>query len=262
MQDHLGRRVELPDVAQRIVSLCPSITETLFHLGVGERVVGRTRFCVRPAQAVRQAQVVGGTKQVDVERVRSLRPDLVIAQKEENTREVVDALAVFAPVFVGDVETMDDGLRLIDDLGVITGSVSAATQLVRAVREAFADLPQADAVRVAWLIWRNPWMAAGAHTYITDLLQRAGFVNVCARMDDARYPEITLAQLRERKTQVVLLSSEPYPFAESHARELSEQLPGMRVLCADGELSWYGVGMVRAARELTRLVRAVRALPS
>lgn len=259
MQDHLGRQVDLPKVAQRIVSLCPSITETLFHLGVGERIVGRTRFCVRPPEVVHHARVVGGTKQVDVGRVRALCPDLVIAQKEENTREVVEALAQFVPVFVGDVETWDDGLRLIDDLGTVTGSVPAALRLERAVREAFVNVPRADGVRVAWLIWRNPWMAAGAGTYLDDLLQRAGFVNICARVGESRYPQTTPEELRERGVQVVFLSSEPYPFKESHARELGAQLAGahVHVLCADGELSWYGAGMVRAASELTRLARIV-----
>jgi iron complex transport system substrate-binding protein len=245
--DHIGRAVSLPQHPQRIISLCPSITETLFALGLGSRVVGRTMFCIHPQPEIKEIPHVGGTKNVKQERLLQLQPDLVIAEKEENTRECVEALSDHIPVFVIDVKTVEEGLDMIKVLGELTQTQEKATQLLQEIRVAFEELtPLTHAPRVAYLIWQEPFMLAGQDTYIGALLRRLGLQNICE--DPAsRYPSYSLQALLEAKPELVLLSSEPFPFSASQQASLQEALPFARVGLVDGEMfSWYGSRMLQA----------------
>jgi len=257
--DMLGRALLAPEHPQRIISLCPSQTETLFELGLGGRVVGSTRYCIHPASVVAASTRVGGTKKVDLETVRRLRPDLIIAEKEENPREMVEALSEISPVYVTEVVDPPSALEMIRRLGDLSGVIPAAEGLCSEIARAWSAIPAStESVRVAYLIWRKPWMAAGPTTYIDSLLQVAGFTNVfgASETPGARYPEFSAEQLAQRSPDVVLLSSEPYPFKPQHLDELREIVPGARVLLTDGEpWSWYGARMRSFPKMLQELRR-------
>ena len=244
----------------RIVSLVPSLTETLAALGLDEAVVGLTRFCVHPPDWRTRKAIVGGTKAVRVDRVRALAPDLVVANREENTRADVEAVATFAPVVVTDIATVDGALAAIRDLGHRTGCGEAADALAARLAAAFAappdGSPAAPALRVAYLIWRDPWMVAGGDTFISDVLARCGLANVFA--DRPRYPAVTPADLAAARPDALLLSSEPYPFDERHVAELGALVPGVPAVRVDGEaFSWYGPRMAGAPTEAARLRAAL-----
>jgi iron complex transport system substrate-binding protein len=245
--DMLGRALIVPERPERIISLCPSQTETLFDLALGGRVVGSTRYCIHPAPEVATSTRVGGTKRVDFEVVRRLAPDLIIAEKEENPREMVEALSEIAPVYVTEVIDPQSAWEMIRRLGELTKTESRAVALEHEISQAWSGLlPFPRPLRTAYLIWRKPWMAAGPTTYIDSLLKAAGLDNVFGAEVEGkvRYPEFTLQQLVERRPELVLLSSEPYPFKDQHVAELQSALPETRVLLTDGEpWSWYGTRM-------------------
>ena len=236
--DALGRRVTLAAAPRRIVSLVPSQTELLSSLGLDDDVIGLTRFCVHPADWKGRKAIVGGTKQVRVDRVRALAPDLAIANKEENTRADVEALAAVCPVYVTDVADVPGALAMIRDVGALTDRRPAADALAETIGAGFDALPAFLPLRALYLIWRDPWMTVGGDTFVSDVMARAGLVNVAAGRD--RYPTLADADLAALAPDVVLLSSEPYPFAERHVPEV-EALAGGRAALVDGEaFSWYG----------------------
>lgn len=250
--DALGRRVTLPEPPRRIVSLVPSQTELLADLGLDAEVIGLTRFCVHPEGWKSRKQIVGGTKNVDIDKVRALNPDLVIANKEENIREQVEALVPFCPVWVTDVATVADSLAMTRDLGALTHRAPEAGRLGDQIGAAFDALPDWPPVRALYLIWRDPWMSVGHDTIIADVMARAGLVNVLADRD--RYPTLADAEIGALAPEVVLLSSEPYPFSDQHIAEVQALAPGARVVLADGEaFSWYGSRLLRTPDALRRL---------
>lgn len=230
---------------RRIISLVPSLTELLADLGLKRQVVGLTRFCVRPENWKQEKQIVGGTKQVNHERIERLGPDLIIANREENTKAMVERLDALAPVFVTDIATLDEALATIRTLGRITGRPGRAAEVAEEVGARFAALPSFLPFRAAYMIWRRPYMTAGGDTFINELLTRAGFENAFA--DRARYPEITLEELDAADLDVLLLSSEPFPFQEKHMPEFEKALPGLPIHLVDGQLfSWYGSRLLHA----------------
>ena len=250
--DGLGRAVRLDAPPRRIVSLVPSQTELLADLGLDAEVVGLTRFCVHPDGWKARKAIVGGTKNVDAEKVRQLAPDLVIANKEENVREQVEAVAAFAPVWVTDVATVADALGMIRDLGAITDRQRRAAALADAIDEGFRVAERGEPLRALYLIWRDPWMSVGCDTIIADVLRRGGFEN--ATDDRDRYPALSDDEVRALAPDVVLLSSEPYPFGSKHVAEVQALTPGARVELVDGEpFSWYGSRLLSAPAALRDL---------
>ncbi len=230
---------------QRILSLVPSLTETLHTLGLERQVVGVTRFCVHPPHWRREKATVGGTKNVRIERARSLRPDLVLANREENTRADVEALSGFAPVHVSHIQTLEDALACIAEIGGLTGAPEAAGALAEGIRGQFARLPAPAPLRAAYLIWRRPYMAAGGDTFIDQMLAAAGFANVFGAA--RRYPATTAEEIAALQPDCVLCATEPFPFAAAHLAELHAALPGVRVARVDGErFSWYGSRLLGA----------------
>jgi ABC-type Fe3+-hydroxamate transport system substrate-binding protein len=247
--DQTARTVILPVFPpRRIVSLVPSQTELLHALGLAEEVVSITKFCVHPAEWFKEKKRVGGTKTVNLEKVAALAPDLIIANKEENVREQIEALAARFPVWVSDVRDLRSALDMIGQVGAITNRAAAAHALVQQVEQAFAQHrpePVLRRPRAAYFIWRKPYMVAGGDTFIHVMLQEAGFENVFAA--ENRYPEILPGRLAEYAPDVLLLSSEPYPFAEKHLEEFREICPSAQVVVVDGEMfSWYGSRLLLA----------------
>lgn len=229
----------------RIVSLVPSITETLYYLGLQDYVIGRTRYCIHPKGAVENAVVVGGTKKVVRKRVVDLDPDLIIANKEENSREDVEFFSSLFPVHVTDVTNYHSALEMITELGRLTGSEFAANQLVSVIETAFAQFADATPTpSVIYLIWKDPYMAAGRDTFISDMISKAGFRNIILQK---RYPELTMNEIKNVQPDLIFLSSEPYPFGTKHIEEFASLKS--KVVLVDGEMfSWYGNRMKFAAQ--------------
>jgi ABC-type Fe3+-hydroxamate transport system substrate-binding protein len=244
----------------KIVSLVPSITELLADLGLEEELKGITKFCIHPDHYRRTKTIVGGTKNLHLDRIRSIDPELIIANKEENTKEQIEELQAEFRVYLTDINTFDDALDMIRQTGKLTGRESTAESMVDAIRLQFEILAGMISThcrkKVAYLIWKDPLMAAGGNTYIDDMLKHCGFENVFASID--RYPSITIDDLKNAGLDVLLLSTEPYPFKQQHIEELSSDLPIIPVRLVDGEMfSWYGSRMLKAAKYFQELVLSV-----
>lgn len=245
--DQLNRTLLVPDHPVRIISLVPSQTELLHDLGLGDRVVGITKFCIHPEAWFRSKARVGGTKQVDIDKVRALAPDLIIGNKEENAQADIEALEREFPVWMSDVRDLDGALDMIRRVGTLTGSDSKAVELISGVEQAFSSLrPLSPPRSAAYLIWHEPMMVAGTDTFVNDMLTRCGLTNAFAHRPE-RYPEVSPAQLAAADPDVILLSSEPFPFAEKHILHYTMLCPGTPVHLVDGELfSWYGSHLLKA----------------
>jgi len=247
--DQMGHALLLDYPPKRIVSLVPSQTELLFDLGLDSEVVGLTKFCIHPAEKFTTTTKVGGTKKLKMEVIRALQPDLIIGNKEENTQAEIEALRHEFPVWMSDINNLNDALDAILRIGDLVDRGPEAAYLHHLIETGFRDLEilarrRSQPLNVAYLIWKSPYLFAGANTFIDDILRRNGWHNV---VDEARYPELDLQSLAERGCELVLLSSEPYPFREAHQREIAEALPQARVLLVDGEMfSWYGSRLVKA----------------
>jgi ABC-type Fe3+-hydroxamate transport system substrate-binding protein len=254
--DQLGRRVAIPFSPQRIISLVPSQTELLLDLGLGERVVGVTKFCIHPLEARRAATVIGGTKNFDFEKIAALKPDLIIGNKEENYQAGIEQLADCYPVWLSDISDLGQALDMIRRVGFIMGAQEKAGQLADKIDASFAALvaPELPA-SAAYFIWRKPYMVAASGTFIDNMLRRAGFSNVFAHL--GRYPEVTPEQLAKAAPARIFLSSEPYPFKEKHLAEFQEICPAAVVQLVDGELfSWYG-SRLRLSAAYFQTLRAI-----
>lgn len=251
--DQLGRSVVLDVPPQRIVSLVPSQTELLYHLGLDARVTGITKFCVHPPEWFKHKTRVGGTKNIRPDIIVSLQPDLIIANKEENEKDQVEELAKHYPVWISDIQNMEQALHMIRLLGEVTDTETAAAKIVRDVQEGFAGFPIPARPKTAvYLIWKGPYMTVGADTFIHDMMQRVGYHNLFKHQ--VRYPEITLEQIIQLQPEYLLLSSEPYPFSRKHINDLQVFLPVTKILLVDGEMfSWYGSRMVEAARYFLKM---------
>ena len=255
--DQTGRRVYLNHLPQRIISLVPSQTELLFDLGLDEKVVGITKFCIRPQQWFKTKTKIGGTKTLSLEAIDKLNPDIVLANREENIKQEIEALEKKYPVWISDIHNLDQALEMIQAIGTMTGSMVRAEELKIKIRMGFASLPTSHSgVRTAYLIWRNPYMAAGNDTFINDIMERAGFDNIFRSL--TRYPEISLKDLKENNCELLLLSSEPFPFQEKHIAEIKKDLPNIRIQLVDGEMfSWYGSRLVYVPAYLGKLRKEI-----
>lgn len=266
--------VELERPARSVVSMVPSFTELVCELRLSARLVGVTRFCVEPAETVTGIRKIGGTKNPNLERIVQLAPELVLANREENNAEDVEALrAAGLHVYVGDVKTAADAVAEIERVGELLGGITikAKSPSEEAIEEQRHLERLRPKVRVAALIWRNPYMAASGDTYIGDLLRVCGGINVCEAMSGhgqgqgrGRYPRVSLAELVALDPEVILLPSEPYRFRERHAAELLAQ-HGMsagrngRVFLCDGQnLTWWGVRTGAAIAEVAGLLDQAR----
>lgn len=245
---------------QRIVSLVPSLTELLFDLGLDAEIVGLTKFCIHPADKVKGKRVVGGTKNVHLDRVATLNPTLILANKEENTREDIERLQADFSVLLTDVVTLEDALNMIVTVGEAVDCQAEARRLVSKIGHSFAVLSQhveapiTQSPRVAYLIWRDPWMVAANQTFIDSMLTAAGFANAFGHR--SRYPVVSPGDLQTADPDVIMLSSEPYPFREKHLEELSEICPRARLMLVNGELfSWYGSRLLHSAEYFRTLIR-------
>ncbi len=244
---------------QRIISLVPSQTELLYDLGLDEEVVGITKFCVHPEQWFRTKTRIGGTKNINIEKIIALKPDLVIANKEENVKEQVEALQPFTEVYVSDISTLADAKQMIMQVGALVHKKEKAGLLVEEIEKQFETLQQIHqhTTPAAYFIWSDPYMAAGGDTFINDMMCVCGFANVFE--NEVRYPEINIEQLKTICCKVLLLSSEPYPFKQKHIDELQPLLTGTKIVLVDGEMfSWYGSRLIHAPAYFKQLMQKVK----
>jgi ABC-type Fe3+-hydroxamate transport system substrate-binding protein len=250
LKDQLYREIKLNAIPKRIVSLVPSQTELLVDLGLEDSIVGITKFCVHPTHLRKEKRIVGGTKQVHYDRISALQPDVILCNKEENTKEIVEALEKIAPVHVSDIFTIDDTITLMTQYGELFSvedkALEITTQLLKLVSDFKCEIKEIIPIKVTYFIWRNPWMVSGNNTIIHHLLTLNKFENVFG--DIPRYPEVDIEALKNsHEADVIFLSSEPYPFKEKHIIELKEKLPNAKIVLVDGEyFSWYGTRLLGA----------------
>lgn len=250
-RDQLFREIHIDGIPKRIISLVPSQTELLVDLGLEKSLVGVTKFCVHPVGLRKQKTIVGGTKSLKYDLIDELNPDIILCNKEENTKEIVENLSQKYPVHVSDISTIAESLQLILQYGEIFDMKNQAEQIVEKVRieeKRFVNfISEKPQKKVAYFIWRDPWMAVGGGTFINEMLKLNGFINVY--QDVSRYPEISKDDLRDliENLDVILLSSEPFPFSEKHIEEIKVINPKANVQLVDGEyFSWYGSRLVNA----------------
>ncbi|HUH33317.1 MAG TPA: helical backbone metal receptor [Daejeonella sp.] len=249
--DQMNRRVSIPSTPKRIISLVPSQTELLYDLGLQDEVIGITKFCIHPASQFKMKTKVGGTKKLDMELIRSLKPDLIIGNKEENDREQMEHLMMDFPVWMSDIETLDEALDMIAAIGLITAKEAKAMEIVSRIKDGFANLTGSAGRRVAYFIWKDPYMVAGPNTFINDILERAGWINA---VNESRYPVFTAENIKEAAPDCIFLSSEPYPFKDKHIAEFRNIIPGAKIIIVDGEMfSWYGSRLLHAPAYLQTL---------
>ncbi len=225
---------------QKIISLVPSLTELLSYFALEKEVIGITKFCIHPSEWFRTKTRVGGTKNINLKLIKKLQPNLIIANKEENVKEQIEELAKDFNVWITDVNTLEDALLMIKDIGEITHKTNEAELLISQIEINFSQLqPTNYKLQTCYLIWKDPYMTIGGDTFINDMMKYCGLQNIYE--DKTRYPEITLEELQIANCQLILLSSEPYPFKQKQAEELQKALPDKKIILCDGEMfSWYG----------------------
>jgi ABC-type Fe3+-hydroxamate transport system substrate-binding protein len=257
--DQMNRQVELQSVPKRIISIVPSQTELLFDLGLDQEIIGITKFCIHPADKFKTKTKVGGTKTLDIERIKKLNPDIIIGNKEENERRQVEELMQLFPVWMSDIADFDGALNMIQKVGEMLGKSNEAEILSGKIKQQFNDLIiQRSNLRVAYFIWRKPYIVAGKGTFIDNMLQACQLHNA---FEVERYPEVTGELLMQAKPDVILLSSEPYPFKEKHIAEFKAILPDAIIKLVDGELfSWYGSRLLHASTYFDKLINELKSV--
>jgi ABC-type Fe3+-hydroxamate transport system substrate-binding protein len=252
--DQTGNAIVIDNPPQRIVSLVPSLTEFLFDLQLENEIVGITRFCVHPSEECRKKIKVGGTKDFDISGIIDLNPDFILSSKEENTKEGIEELMKRFPVWISDIKNLDDAFEMMTEVGKITNKQEKALEISERIRSNFQSLERMDKkIRVAYFIWRRPYMSVGGDTFIGHLLDQLGFENVFH--GELRYPLVSAEMLSELKPDKVLLSSEPYPFKSKHVDEFQKICPDSEVILVDGEyFSWYGSRLLKSTDYFKELI--------
>ncbi|MBN2570357.1 MAG: ABC transporter substrate-binding protein [Deltaproteobacteria bacterium] len=244
----MGHKIRLLEYPERIISLVPSLTELLFDLGLDDEVVGVTDYCIFPEEKVTQRTRIGGPKKFDFAAIDELKPDLIVGDKEENYLKGIHQLQHKYPVWVSDIISIDDALHMIRALGKLVNRRTEAEHLSDTIDVGLRNLPNHPVVKVAYLIWKNPYMAVGSETFIDSMLNRCGFINIFA--NKRRYPKIQVDELEE--AQVILLSSEPYSFTSEDIDFFKTRYPTHFVYFIDGTVfSWYGSRLQYAPAYIT-----------
>ena len=248
IKDQLNRSLLINKIPQHIVSLVPSQTELLVDLGLEDAVMGITKFCVHPNHLRKTKTIVGGTKNINFDKIADLQPDIIICNKEENTQEIVETFKNIAPVYVSDIISIQDNFRLILDFGRIFNLETKAKKLINNIKQRLEDFNSYIAskphLKVVYFIWKEPWMVVGNGTFINGLLKLNRFENVFQNQN--RYPKIDLKSLQHLNIDIILLSSEPYPFKQKNIEEI-QQYTNAKILLVDGEyFSWYGSRLLKA----------------
>jgi len=258
LTDQTNSAVQIPTGPLRIISLVPSQTELLHYLDLDKEVIGITKFCVHPTKWFKKKTRVGGTKQYHFDRIEALRPNLIIANKEENNKEQIFQLAESYPVWVSDIKNVEDAYEMIQSIGTITNTTIQAKKLIEKIQDGFLELKKQvinrPNLRVLYLIWQKPYMTVGGDTFINDMIQKIGWTNCYAEHN--RYPVLTEKEMKSIDPDIILLSSEPFPFKEKHVNSIAKLCPQAVIKLVDGEyFSWYGSRLLQTSEYLRKLVR-------
>ncbi|MEO9887570.1 MAG: helical backbone metal receptor [Balneola sp.] len=236
---------------KKIISLVPSLTELVVDLGLEDRLIGRTRFCIHPEDKVKDIPIIGGTKTPNIEKILSLKPDYIIANHEENRKEDVESLQKEVYVNVTEIDTIEDALSTILLLGNDFNVPEKTQHLISDIQYLLDQRPDVNTLSVAYFIWKEPWMVAAKETYIDSILSHYDLTNVFSDLE--RYPQVSLEDLSTKSPDLILLSSEPYPFKQKHLEEIQKACPDSKIELINGEwFSWYGSGMVKAFTQLNK----------
>jgi len=254
-EDQLGRKVELFKFPQRIVSLVPSQTHLLVELGLGDKVIGLTKFCIHPKTWSETKVKVGGTKNVNIDKIISLQPDLIIGNKEENTKEDIEKLATLFPVWVSDINCVSDSLQMIEQVSEMLDCKQIGNEILNKIEDALIHRKKSQQLNsVLYLIWKKPWMSINKNTYIFDLLMQFGLKPIEFNSTE-RYPIISEEMLAALNPSIILLSSEPFPFKQKDIETLHRIFPHSKVLFIDGEsCSWYGSFLLKGIAYLSTYI--------
>ena len=251
----LGNLIQLRKPAQRIVSLVPSQTELLFDLKLDKEVVGITKFCIHPALWLQEKKIVGGTKNIHLDAIRELQPDLIIANKEENVAEAILELQKEFPVWISDVNTISEALYMIGEIGRLCDRTTSAQYFMSEIIQNFEALSNESSLsgkKAVYYIWKNPWLTAGHHTFIHSMMEACRLQNESKEM---RYPEVSPASLKNLDVDYIFLSSEPYPFKEEDKEYLSQFIDKNKIIFVDGTyFSWYGTRLINAPSYFKSLI--------
>ncbi|HTK20802.1 MAG TPA: helical backbone metal receptor [Mucilaginibacter sp.] len=252
----MNRTVDIPPAPKRIISIVPSQTELLFDLGLDEEIVGITKFCIHPAEKVKRRLKIGGTKKLNINQIRKLNPDLIIGNKEENEKDQIEELMQNFPVWMSDVSNLEDAVDMIRKVGQLVDREEKAIEMASTITISFENLKiKSSSLKVAYLIWRKPYIVAGKATFIDDMLKKCGLRNA---FDLERYPEVFPGQIVEADPDLVFLSSEPYPFTDRHITEFQALVPDAKIQLVDGELfSWYGSRLLQAPGYFKQLISSL-----
>lgn len=258
IEDAIGKQFDNRTSFRRIVSLVPSQTEYIINL-IGDNpdyeVVGRTKFCIHPADKIKDIAIMGGTKQVHVERVAALNPDIIFINKEENTKEIEESLRLICPVFTTEVKNLADAFTSMLDIANLLDLGQSGSKIVENIKNSISIPTTFDCA--CYLIWKDPYMTVGGDTFISDMMARSGYVNVFDEKE--RYPIITLEDIAEEAPDFIFLSSEPYPFQEKHKEEFTSL--GIPVIIVDGEMfSWYGTRLLKSWKYFSELSDKLRSV--
>ncbi len=253
----MGREITISLPPQRIISVVPSQTELLYDLGLDQEVIAITKFCIHPERWRSTKPRIGGTKMLHIATIESMAPDLILANKEENNQEQIETLADRWPVWLSDILTFGDAVDMIHRIGAITHRVDRANELIETIEHHFSILQSSPKKQrtCAYLIWWNPMMTINHQTFIHDMLDRCGLINVFADINHSRYPIISEAALQAANPEVILLSSEPFPFSEKYIALIQKIVPKAKILLVDGELfSWYGSRLIHSPHYFQSLI--------
>lgn len=251
--DQTGKTISLKKTPERIISIVPSQSEYIWDLGLKNELAGITKFCIHPSEMFNNVERVGGTKNLNIEKIRELQPDLIIGNKEENDRSQIELLQKEFNIWMSDIYTPNDALMMMKSIGEICNKEIQAEEIIQKSKKALEQIRSIfNGEQVIYFIWRDPYMAAANHTFINSLMEHIGLKNVAEKFD--RYPEISIEELRKLNPAHCLLSSEPYPFKQEHIDELKKIAPHIKITIVDGEMfSWYGSKMIQLPGYLNEL---------
>jgi len=251
--DQLNNKIKLISTPTRIISVVPSQSEFLWELGIRKELVGITKFCIHPNQMFNSIERVGGTKKLNIKKIRGLKPDLIIANKEENNQEEIELLQKEFNVWISDIYNFKDAFKMMQKLSIILNKENETQKLITDIKASLKPIKNIFKQKtVAYFIWNKPYMLAADNTYINFVLNYLGLTNSANKLQ--RYPEVDNDTLKKLNPDVCFLSSEPFPFKQKHVLELQQILPHSKIVIVDGEVfSWYGPRMLYLADFVKRV---------
>jgi ABC-type Fe3+-hydroxamate transport system substrate-binding protein len=243
--DQMNRDISVQFPPKRIISLVPSQTEFLYDLGLKNEIIGQTKFCIHPEQMRKQNTIIGGTKNLKLDLIAQLKPNLIIGNKEENEQGQIEYLMQHFPVWMSDIYTLNDAYEMMQKIAEMVHKTKEAEVIIHEIKADFEQLKMKvngykNSPKIAYFIWRKPYMVAAKNTFINHLIETLNFENVFAENLE-RYATVTENDIIDKNPAIIFLSSEPYPFKQKHIIELQNLLPKAKIILVDGEMfSWYG----------------------